>query len=344
MRTDSQERFARNLLHLIQIIPKQMKTYQLVLLSALLFIILAAPTIRFNSMVPAPVDVPQKIQSIGLVDASVTDNRFRNLVEKGLSLELPGGDKVASQFALEGLFGFLNNNQRFRVVKTPKAYFNNSAKAVFPDPMAWEEIETLCETYKVDVIVSLEFFDSDYNILTHTATVHMGFRMYDPGTREIIDQHRFTHQMAFPPPQKSVAGVIVRAMEKNDAVKEVSLNMGDMYGRRLAPTWVRIVREYYKKPKRNHNLAIGARMMEANDWPSAIAYLEKAVESGNRKSRGRAAHNLAVVYEILGDYDTARTWAQQAWGVYHNKGSRNYPYQLSQRKREMEILRYQQEN
>ncbi len=321
-----------------------MKSYQLVLLSALLFLILAAPTIRFNSMVPAPVDVPYKIQSIGLVDASITDNRFRSLVEKGLSLELPGGDKVNSRFALEGLFGFLNNNQRFRVVKTPKAYFNTSPKAVFPDPMAWEEIEKLCETYKVDAIVSLEFFDSDYNILTHTATVHLGFRLYDPAIREIIDQHRFTHQMAFPPPQKSVAGVIVRAIEKNDAVKEVSFSMGEMYGQRLAPNWISIVREYYKKPKRNHNLAIGARMMEANDWPSAIAYLEKALESGNRKSRGRAAHNLAVVYEILGDYDTARTWAQQAWGVYQKKDSKNYPYQLSQRKREMEILRHQQEN
>jgi tetratricopeptide (TPR) repeat protein len=321
-----------------------MKTYQLILVSALLFMIIGAPTIRFNSMMPAPMDVPQSIKSIGLIDASITDDKLKNVIERGLSLELPNQDKVASQFALEGLFGFLNNNQRFTVVKTPKAYFNSSMKAVFPETMAWEEIEKLCETYKVDAIISLEFFDSDYNLITNLATVHMGFRLYDPVGRQIIDQHRFTHQVAFTPPQKSVVGVINRAIEKNQVLQEVSFTMGEMYGRRLAPTWIRIVREYYQKPRKNNNLAIGARMMEANDWPSAINYLEKAVDTGNRKSSGRAAHNLAVVYEILGDYDKAKEWAQQAWGIYRNKGSKNYAYQLSQRKQEIERLRQQEEN
>jgi hypothetical protein len=321
-----------------------MKTLKLILASGILFMIIAAPTIRFNSMNPAPVDVPQSIQSIALVDASITDNKLINVIERGLSLELPGQDKAASQFALEGLFGFLNNNYRFKVIKTPKAYLNTTMKAVFPEPMAWGEIESLCETYNVDAIVVLEFLDSDYNLINHVATVQMGFRLYDPSTQSIIDQFRFTHQMAFPPPSKTVVGVINRALEKNRAVQEVCIQMGDMYGARLAPTWVRIVRDYYKKPRRNQDLAIGARMMEANDWPSAISYLEKAVNIGNRKSRGRAAHNLAVVHEILGDYDTAKYWAQQAWGVYRNKGSKNYAYILSQRKQDIERLRHQQEN
>jgi hypothetical protein len=65
--------------------------------------------------------------------------------------------------------------------------------------------------------------------------------------------------VAFTPPQRSVVGVINRAIEKNQVLQEVSFTMGEMYGYRLAPTWVRIVREYYRKPKRNNNLAIGAQ-------------------------------------------------------------------------------------
>jgi Tfp pilus assembly protein PilF len=60
--------------------------------------------------------------------------------------------------------------------------------------------------------------------------------------------------------------------------------------------------------------------MEANDWPSAINYLEKAVDTGNRKSSGRAAHNLAVVYEILGDYDKAKEFGPSRHGEYTKQG------------------------
>ncbi len=321
-----------------------MKTFRLILVFSGLFIIIAAPTIRFNSMIPAQVDVPQNIQSIGLIDASITGNNLKNAIEKGLTLELPGEDKVASQFALEGLSGYLTNNPRFRVVKTPKAYFNTATKGLFPNPMAWEEIELLCKTYQTDAIISLEFFDSDYNPITNVATINMGFRLYDPATRQILDQYRFTHNMTFNPPQHTIVGIINRALEKNQAIQQLSFAMGEMYASKLAPAIIEIVREYHRRPARNHDLAIGARMMEANDWPSAIAHLERALESGNRKSRGRAAHNLAVVYEILGDFDSARYWAQQAWGIYRNKGSKNYAFQLSQRKQEMEWLKQQQEN
>jgi hypothetical protein len=51
-------------------------------------------------------------------------------------------------------------------------------------------------------------------------------------------------------------------------------------------------------------------MMEANDWDSAIEELNVALENGrHRKVRGRAAHNLAVVYEILGDLPKAREYS-----------------------------------
>lgn len=319
-----------------------MKTIKLISILLVLFLIFAAPTMRFNSIVPAPVSVPTTIKSIGLVDASITENKLKNVIEKGLSLELPGQDKVASQFALEGLQVFMNDNQRFSAIKTPKVYFNTSMKAIFPEPLSWDEIEILSRTYNVDAIAVLEFFDSDYNLLTNIAKVQMGFRLYDPSSRTIIDQHRFTHQLVWNPPVRNVPGVLNRALENNQAIQEVSFQMGEMYGRRIAPSWIRIEREYYRKSKGDDNLAIGARMMEANDWPSSISYLEKAVSTGHRKTKGRAAHNLAVVHEILGDFENAIYWAQQAWGVHKNKNSRHYSYELSQRKRDIEILRNQQ--
>ena len=80
-------------------------------------------------------------------------------------------------------------------------------------------------------------------------------------------------------------------------------------------------------------------MMEVNDWVSAKSALLIAVESGRkRKIKGRAAHNLAVVHEIEGNLEEAKSWAQIAWGKYRNKDSRDYLYDINQRINEVQIL------
>lgn len=90
-------------------------------------------------------------------------------------------------------------------------------------------------------------------------------------------------------------------------------------------------------------MAEGARMMEANDWDHAIEALNRALENGHRKIKGRAAHNLAVVYEILGDLEKAREYARMAWGKYKIRKSRNYGFLLNERIKEQELLEYQLE-
>ena len=85
-------------------------------------------------------------------------------------------------------------------------------------------------------------------------------------------------------------------------------------------------------------MAEGARMMEVNDWDRAIDALLKAVETGHFKTKGRAAHNLAVVYEILGDLDEAKRWASDAWGRFGIRKSRDYGYLLTRRINEQRLL------
>lgn len=71
--------------------------------------------------------------------------------------------------------------------------------------------------------------------------------------------------------------------------------------------------------------------------------LERALDMGDTESRGYAAHNLAVVYEILGDFEKAREWAEKAWAQYGNKESKDYAYQLNQRIRNQQRLQNQME-
>jgi tetratricopeptide (TPR) repeat protein len=217
----------------------------------------------------------------------------------------------------------------------------------------------------VNGIISLESYDSDFIITNGSrlvnkkvgertikvpefyangvAKVNLGFRFYDPKQKSIIDQFHFTHTMDWNVGGGSIQAAIEGLLNRNEALKEVSYNAGIIYGERISPSWFRVTRDYFRKSKRDPDLAAGARMMESNDWDRAIEALMRATEARHRKTRGRAAHNLAVVYEILGDLDQAKEWATTAWGVYKNKKSRDYGYILTLRIQERERLKQQLE-
>jgi len=303
-----------------------------------------ATDISFQARRPAIIDIPSSIQSIAIIDRSIQTKETRNVLEESVTGELFGEDKIASQYAIDGLIEMLENSGRFKVVRTAKKLKKSGSANEFPAPLAWNEIENICSEFDVDAVISLELFDSDYIIPTNMAFVSIGFRLYDPAGKQIIDQHKFRHEIGMGGHVNSVAGAINRLVEKTQAIRQVSFDAGYMYGERIAPSWYTIVRQYYRKGKRDQNLKAGARMMEVNDWEQAIRFMNSAVETGKRKAKGRAAHNLAVIYEIKGELPEAKKWSQAAWGNYNNKNSRNYAYILEDRIREVEILKAQDQN
>jgi len=236
----------------------------------------------------------------------------------------------------------LSGSGRFKVVRTNITLVKNSAVEMFPEPMAWNEIDKLCREHNVNALLSLEVYDSDLIIPTKNVRITVGFRLYDPSGRAVFDQNQFTHEVILEGGTTNVISTVNLLADKGRAVRDVSYEAGVIYAERIVPSWYSISREYYRNPKKDNNLREGSRMMEVNDWDAAIESLTKAVESNKRKVRGRAAHNLAVVYEILGDFEKAQKWAKDAWGRYENKDSKNYSYILSNRIREQQILNEQQ--
>jgi hypothetical protein len=309
------------------------------MLSLFLFIICGAQTMTFNVMRPSLVNIPEYIKSFAIIDRSVVENTGKNIVEKGLTAEWFGKDELASRFALDGLINVLEGSGRFSAVRTGKTLIKTSTAKAFPEPFEWVDIETICQEYKVEGVISLEIFDSDYIIPTNMASVTVGFRLYDLATKTIMDERQLSREIFWGGNVNTIGGAINRLLEKDNAIKSVSYDAGVLYGERISPSWFTIERQYYRKAKGDKNLEMGARMMDVNNWKSAIDYLKLALESPKRKVQGRAAHNLAVVYEINGELETAKKWAQDAWGLYKNKDSRNYSFILGQRIEEQAMLK-----
>lgn len=326
-----------------------------ILIVALLVSSCSASRISFNVLAPAPLYIPNSIQSIAIIDRSLPENSDLNKLEGILTGEGREQDRLSTQFVIDGLQNSLSTSDRYQVNRTNELMVGSGAGFLFPEPLGWDVIQSLCEKFDVDAIVSLETYDSDFIISSASkgdglldiraggkATVNCGFRMYYPGIGSIVDEFHFSHAMDWQA-GGSVLAAAGAILNKNKAIHETSFNAGIMYGQRITPSWLRANRDYFKKSKKCPELDEGARMMQLNDWDKAIVALELALERGNRKDRGRASHNLAVVYEILGELEQAKEFTTMAWGRYKEKKSRDYGYILTRRINDMQLLNNQLE-
>ena len=307
-----------------------------------LFFLFGAPTIYFDARLPAIVDLPEHISTVALIDRSHSTNAVVNLLEKGLlgALNKEGGSPP--KVCIDGLHDQINGGKIISAVRSDLMIKRPGSSLEFPNPIPWDEVSRLCIQYQTDALIAVEMFDVE--LLSDQAQVKVGFRLYDPVATMVIDQYQFFHTAGWKRPDTTLEGVIVRLASEEEAIYDASYHAGARYGRRILPSWQRVERKYYDKSKRDMNLATGARMMEVNDWDAAIESLQIAVESGHRKTRGRAAHNLAVVYEIRGEHQKALEWARAAWGLYENKDSKDYPRILNRRINEVELIEQQEQN
>ena len=103
------------------------------------------------------------------------------------------------------------------------------------------------------------------------------------------------------------------------------------YGRRIAPTAITVTRKIYKHPK-NKSVPFDRAVCKAEvgDWCGAIDDFKEATK-GMHKVKGKAAYNLAVCYEVIGELENAKTCAQDAYIKFGFKEARNYQRILEQR-------------
>ena len=135
--------------------------------------------------------------------------------------------------------------------------------------MDWNEIEKICQAYSVDAVAALEAFDSDTftNTTTETtntkskdgrdiktvtfnaqlnAKVRLGWRLYDPKTKKIIDEFMVDELLTWNGDGKTETEALANLPDQRMAVDKVSFAGGAKYASRIAPTWATINRQYYK--------------------------------------------------------------------------------------------------
>lgn len=321
-------------------------------------------SVRLNLMKPAEVMIPQHIQKIGVVDRTKPGDERINVLEGALTGEMIGQDKEGVENAVNGLVNLLANSPRFEIIRTNVRLEGNAASNSFPPPLSWTAVENYTLRANVDALLIIEVYDSDFIITDGSkevtkknkdgkeyktneyfaegvANLKVGFRLYDPETKSIIDQEMFRQDRTWKATAASKKEALAKLINRQNALNDLSYVIGEIYGRRIAPSWVTASRSYYKKDSNSPNIEVGTRKAEVNDWDGAIEEWKKAMDRGDFDSKGKAAYNIALGYEVLGYLDDAKDWAQKAYTEFGNKKARDYVRIIEHRIWEEQRLREQ---
>lgn len=321
----------------------------------------------FSVLQPAQMKLPEHITKVAVVDRSKPSNGWLNALEGLFSGEAIGQDRRSRQEAVSGLTDALTRTPRFQVISTGIELEGSKAGNNLPPALDWSQVEQICADYSTDAIVTIESFDSDnfistrryderkkdkkgkeYTVTRHEARqrtgVRIGWRLYDPKTRVILDEYVTDDQL-----ERSAHGDTEKDARNNlpsqvSMTRDVAFNVGIEYGARIAPIYVNVNRTFYNKAKGfDDQMKKAAQYADGKDWDRAAGIWKGIVDHAgdNRKAAGRAAYNMAVAAEIKGNLDIALEWAQKAWNDYGNKTARNYITTIKQRQNDANKIEYQ---
>jgi tetratricopeptide (TPR) repeat protein len=327
-------------------------------------------TVSFNVTRPAEITLPSEVNTILLVDRTKLSNETLNTIEGILTGEMPGDDKAAAQEAMMSLKNSLDNSPRFNVKILPDRLEGNSLTAAFPQALGWDIIDKLCKNNQTEIVICLEVFDSDFIVTNGSrikkktlgeatnkrevdyteyyaqgvGSVKIGIRAYNNLNKTITDQQMIEKNNTWESTGQTPVDALALLISKSNANKYLSAGVGEDYAYKISPMPVRISRAFYGKSKHAPELETGSRYADVNQWDEAIDEWKKGLASARKKEAGYLAYNIAIAYEVLGEYGTALTWAQDSYTKYGNKNGRNYVQSLRRRINEEAILKRQMDH
>lgn len=308
-----------------------------------------------SAVEPARITLPSGVVKIGIINRSLPSeaNRTVDAIDKILSLEGRNLDKEGAESAVTGLYDELSQNERFEKISIIDSIaIQRKGLAIFPAALQWEAVEQICEEFDVDILFSLEFYDTDtkadYQVemvsvpnplgidvslpghkVTLNTLIKNGWRVYDPMNKRLLDEFVSNDQIVSVGQGVNPVKAIEAIIGRKEIILQHGTNIGNAYGLNVRQLKRRVSRNYFVRG--TDNFKIAQRRAQTNDWEGAADLWEKELDNKKEKVAGRACYNMAIINEINGDLETAMEWASKSYSDYRNKEGLRYANILKNR-------------
>ena len=297
-------------------------------------------------MYPARVTLPKEMKRFVLIDRSQSDqkkNKTGSFIEGVLTGESPFADRLGAKYCVDGFRDLANSNVRLEIANAEYIQVAGSGSAAYTSQLSWEFVDSICNVYDADGIVSLDYFDSDdpgigligqpFNYNDAVVTVKSRWKIYYADSSQIIDEQALNTNW-----RKALSiNRFDPLPPANRAVAEAGYLVGYDYGRQIVPALVWENRKIYTGG--NSEMKVAGRRAIADNWPGAEELWVRILASSNkRKVLRRASFNLAVANEMKGDIGRAIEYARQSYEDHRNNEALNYYRYLQGRLIDQQII------
>ncbi len=325
-----------------------------VVMAVLLFAISCTTSIPLEVLRPADIVLDDNIQKIALVDRSKPSSGFLNVLEGLFSGEGIGEDREGRQKAMMGLTNVLSRTPRFEIIQTGITMEGSKGGQRMAMPLPWSEVERICANSGADALVVIESYDSDFFTSTEererkkkddegnetietyftskgNLNVRIGWRIYDPSKRSIIDEFTVDAGQNYSGRGDTSEDAIRDLPKPINVSRDISYSVGQSYAERIAPVFVLVNRNLFRSGKKpfKQDMRRAAELAEMNRWERADEIWTSVMESADAKTAGKAAVNLAISAEVRGDLQQAVDYVDRAILNYRFTGARKYSEQLN---------------
>ena len=221
---------------------------------------------------------------------------------------------------------------------------NQSTNYYSRTPLTFSQAERLCADYQADALLTLNqlvLYDVVESFPTNEGTYYAYLQAYAQShwtihyagqTREATftqaDTLLWESQLHYTRAQS-----LSDLPSRQEALLYLALELGNRIGSSFTPSWQTTRRYIYDLP----DLQAGLDAFRLQRWNSAINQWLTIVDSKDKKAAACAAANIAIAYEMLGDYGSACDYAQRssrlfdAWKTAYGRQQQvNIRYYLAQ--------------
>jgi hypothetical protein len=250
-------------------------------------------------------------------------SKVTNVLEGVITGEMPAADKQGAEICVNGLSDCIKKSLNYTGSQVISVRMTGGATGHIPGLLRRETVDSICDLYQADMLVSLDFFDSNsgvsmavtgntspgYASNTNNAVIKTTWRCYNHQTRQMVDD--FTMQTYSNGAHYKSPSFIYNAGDKYSVVKNTGYWAGIEYGFRISEQYLLENRMVYRSG--NSDMKAAGRLVRLNDWEQAMAVWDnQRTTSPKRRIRAKAAHNLAVYYEHIGNLDLAVERARES--------------------------------
>lgn len=222
--------------------------------------------------------------------------------------------------------------------------------------MPWSEVKELCDTFKTDAVLSIDYFktkvistyerenffnqieNSFFSISRAKMKVYYEglFRVYNPANEKVILRRFLKDTLYWETTDKSPEAIFSRFTSVKSALSEAGISMALNISNDISSVWNTEKRSYFASG--DENLKAAVPLVNSNQWEPAIELWKKSAVSAKSKSvKSKAEFNIALGYEMLGDIDESINWALKSFETMYRVNTYDYLELLKYKKNELQF-------